>query len=117
MRANPRLSDKLLVRALVRWLDIADDDGFPRLADYRYPAPDVPHPVGRKAQARKIRDAQTDAGATPVYALVHGYGPVEDFRQRLEVGWTASQHGIWVNRYAYLTDRKLETIGEVCVKT
>lgn len=111
--ANPGLSDSLLVSALVRWLDIADDGGLPRLRDYTYPPPDVPHPVGPRAQRRKIVQARADAGDTPVYALAHGYGPVDDFRRRLEVAWNASPHGIWVNRYAYLDDDKLEIIGEV----
>ena len=111
--ANSGLSDRLLARALVSWLDIADDEGLPTLDDYRYPPPDVPHPVGPRAQARKIAQAQRDAGGTPVYALAHGYGPLDDFHQRLRVAHEASPHGLWINRYAYLTDRKLETIGEV----
>ena len=82
--------------------------------DYAYPPPDVPHPVGPQAQTRKIREAQRDAGHTPVYTLIHGYGPPADFRSRCEAGWNASKHGAWVNRYAYLTDEKLETIGQVC---
>ncbi len=114
LKANPGLSDTLLTKVLVRWLDIADDEGLPHLMDYSYPAPDVPHPVGERAQARKIRDAQHDAGRTPVYTLVHGYGPLEDFRKRLRTGWEASPHGIWVNRYAYLTDEKVQAIGEIC---
>ena len=111
--ANPNLSSAALVRALVSWLDIADDGGLPRLDDYSYPPPDVPHPVGEKAQARKIAQAQRDAGSTPVYALAHGYGPLADFRKRIEVAHRASPHGMWVNRYAYLSDEKLRAIGEV----
>ena len=37
-RANPAISDFLLVSALVRLLDIADDAGRPHLSDYRYPS-------------------------------------------------------------------------------
>ena len=114
LKANPGLSGDLLSSALVRWLDIADDDGFPTLTDYSYPPPDVEHPVGEEAQARKINQAQWDAGETPVYVLAHGYGPIDDFRKRLQVAWNSGRHGIWVNRYAYLTDEKLEAIGEIC---
>ena len=111
--ANPGLSAGPLVRALVNLLDIADDGGLPNLNDYRYPPPDVPHPVGPKAQARKIAQAQRDAGDTPIYVLAHGYGPLADYRTRMQVAWQAAEHGMWVNRYAYLTNEKLAVLGEV----
>ncbi len=82
---------------------------------YSYPPPDVPHPVGPLAQARKIRQAQREAGDTPVYVLAHGYGPLDDFRRRLEVARDAGDYGYWVNRYAYLSDDKLEVIRQVGV--
>lgn len=115
LEANPGLSSRLLAQALVRWLDIADDGGLATVEDYSYPDPDSPHPVGPLAQKRKIRQAQRDAGKTPVYVLAHGYGPVDDFRKRLEVAKEAGEHGYWVNRYAYLSDDKLEVIREVGV--
>ena len=112
-KANPKISKRRLVSALVKWIDLADDDGLPRLEDYSYPPPDVPHPVGDRAQTRKIRQAQGDAGETPILTLCHGYGPLDDFRRRLHVAWKASPHGIWVNRYAYLADEKLVEIGKL----
>lgn len=115
LSANPGLSSSLLARALVRWLDIADDGGLGTVEAYSYPPPDVPHPVGSRAQARKILQAQREAGDTPVYVLAHGYGPLEDFRRRLEVARDAGVHGYWVNRYAYLSDDKLEVIRDVGV--
>jgi hypothetical protein len=113
-QANPGISDRLLVRALVRLLDIADDDGLPRLADYGYPEPGVPHPAGEQAQARKIEQAQADAGSVPIYALAHAYGPPDDFRRRLRVAWRASRQHVWINRYGYLSDEKMKIVGEVC---
>jgi hypothetical protein len=117
MKANPKLSETLLVRALVRLLDIADNEGLPRLSDYAYPEPDVPHPVGAKAQARKIAQALMDAGKTPIYALAHSYGHPDDFAKRLEVAWKASPHGIWINRYGYLSDPKMKRVAEVCTRS
>ncbi len=113
-KVNPKLSEPLLVQALVRWFDMADGEGLPRLEDYGYPEPNVPHPAGAKAQARKLGQAQADAGAMPVYALAHAYGPVEDVRQRLQVAWQASRRGVWINRYGYLSDAKLKVVAEVC---
>jgi hypothetical protein len=106
-QANPALDSRRLARALVSLLDIADDGGLPSTDDYRYPKPDEPHPVGAQALIRKIEQAQRDAGDTPIYTLAHGYGPVADFRRRLEIAWRASPRGIWVNRYGYLSDEKL----------
>ncbi len=113
MEANPKLDEKLLTHALVRLLDIDDGPGLDTLAAYAYPGPDQPHAAGEHAMTRKIRQAQAEAGQTPIYALAHGYGPDEDFAKRLETAWQASPHGIWINRYAYLTDRKLDLVGEV----
>lgn len=111
MKANPGLNEELLVKALSQWLEIQDPPYSPRLADYRYPEPDEPHPVGVEAQIRKVREAQKAAGSTPVYAFIHGYGPVDDFKTRLAAGRAASDHGIWVNRYGYLRNEKITLLG------
>ncbi len=111
--ANLGLNETLLVRALLRVFDIVDNDGLHHLADYSYPEPDTPHPVGLGAQRRKIEQARLAAGEMPIYALAHGYGPEEDFRRRLLVVHEAASRRVWVNRYGYLTDRKLDIIGEV----
>ena len=113
-KANPGVSEVLLVKALVQWFDIADDTARTPLADWAYPEPDVPHPVGAKAQARKIREAQASAGATPVIALAHAYGPLDDFRRRVKVAYEAAGRRVWVNRYGYLSNAKLDAMGEVC---
>lgn len=113
LKANNGLSKKLLAKVLVRWLDIADDDGLASTDEYSYPGPKKPHPVGSKAMTRKIQQAQQAAGETPIYSLAHGYGPIKDYHRRLKVSAEASKHGFWVNRYAYLTDEKVRLIGQV----
>jgi len=112
--ANPGISETPLVHRLVEILGIADGHGLPHLSDYQYPDPETPHRAGPKAQSRKIQMAQRAAGKTPVYALAHGYGPLEDFRQRLEVAYRASRRRVWINRYGYLTEEKIDAIGAVC---
>jgi hypothetical protein len=113
LAANPGLDEQLLVKALVRMLDIADGEGLPHLTDYRYPEPLEAHPCGTEALKRKIRQTQASAGETPVYALAHGYGSAEDFRRRLTAANEASQHGFWINRYGYLSDEKLDIIRQL----
>lgn len=113
LAANPGISELLLVRALVTLLGIEDGEGSSELADYRYPAPDEAHPGGELAQSAKIVQAQTAAGSCPVYTLAHGYGPSDDFARRLEVAWNASPHGVWLNRYGYLSDEKLKIVGSL----
>ena len=116
MTANPGLSEVLLVKALVRFMDIADDGGFQHLNDYQYPEPDDDHPVGTDAIARKIRQARLEAGTVPVTALAHGYGPLADVGARLEAAWHASDGRVWMNRYCYLTNEKLDTIKAITSK-
>jgi hypothetical protein len=112
--ANPAIAGHpALPRALAALFDVVDDSGPDRLADWRYPEPDEPHPVGRHAQTRKLRAAQAEAGSTPVIALAHGYGPVGDFARRAATAWEAARGGIWVNRYGYLADAKLDALGAV----
>jgi hypothetical protein len=112
--ANRNVTESKLVAALLAWFDMTDGPSSLRLADYAYPETDEPHPAGLAAQARKIAQAQAEAGQTPILALAHGYGSAADFRRRLETAWRASSHGIWINRYGYLSDEKLAIIGEVC---
>lgn len=111
---NPGLNERLLVRALVNLLDLADEPVNAVIDDYGYPEPDEPHPIPNGPQVRKIEQALAAAGGrTPIYALVHGYGPVDDFRRRLRLVADSPAHGVWINRYGYLSDEKLDVIREV----
>jgi hypothetical protein len=114
MQANPGLKESLLTRRLAAILNLRDDAGPDHFSDYKYPGPDDPHQAGRLAQLHKIQAAQKEAGPTPVYALAHGYGPEQDFKARLETAWLASDRKVWINRYGYLTDAKLQTTGRIC---
>ncbi len=114
MQANPGISEALLTRRLASIFEIADGAGLPHLTDYAYPGPETPHHAGIQAQRHKIESAQKAAGATQVYALAHGYGPQADFEERLGVAWSASRKHVWINRYGYLTERKIDAIGSIC---
>ncbi len=109
VKGNPSLSGTLLAQALVRAMDI-DEQARGPLSWYHYPDPDTPHPVSSHALERKITQAKREAKC-PVYALAHGYGPTTDFLSRLKTAWHASDGRVWINRYAYLSDQKIERIA------
>jgi hypothetical protein len=110
---NPQVTEALLVSALFKLLQISDESAPTEISSVKYPSPDEPHLPSEGVQQRKIARAQLEAGDTPIAALVHGYGPVDDTLNRLSVGLRASNNRIWVNRYGYLCDEKLRKLGEL----
>ena len=112
---NPGLDERFVVRTLVNLMDLDDGDGRERMSDYGYPNPDEPHPIPNASQVRKIDQAVTAVnGRAAVYPLVHGYGPVDDFRRRLQLVKDSNGDGVWINRYGYLSDEKLDCIAGIC---
>jgi hypothetical protein len=112
-KANPQTDPALICRALHGFLEMNDRPAPARLEDWRYPEPDEAHPAGDGAMQRKIRAAVREAGSTPVYAIAHGYGPSADYIRRYQAAKQASPHGVWVNRYGYLSNAKLDAMGRV----
>jgi len=114
LNANPGLDETLLVRVLVGLMDLAEPGGGARaLANYHYPDPDEAHPIPSKTQARKLRQVvRAVGGRAQVHALVHGYGPLDDFRRRFALASQSPVDGVWVNRYGYLSDEKLAAVRE-----
>ena len=116
LKANPGLDQSLLLRALTNLFDIQDgaETATPTIADFRYPAPDEPHPISDPPQHRKIDEVlATVDGRIPVTPIVHGYGPYDDFCRRFAVVARSRADGAWVNRYGYLSDEKLDAIGRI----
>ena len=114
LAANPDLDETLLARALVALMDISDNPGPCQLDDYGYPAPDEPHPIPNEPQIRKIaKVCRATAGQAIVTPLVHGYGPPDDFRRRLQLVADSKADGVWINRYGYLGEEKLDAIADV----
>ena len=114
LAANPDLDETLLARTLVTLMDISDNPESCHLDDYGYPAPDEPHPIPNEPQARKIaKVCRATAGQAIVTPLVHGYGPPDDFRRRLQLVADSDADGVWINRYGYLGEEKLDAIADV----
>ena len=136
----PALDESLVAEALLLLFDVGDDLPRPLdPADVRYPEPDEPHPVGDASQRRKIAQARLECRAR-VEPIVHGYGTLEDFARRFRAAGAsagaepaarvaaapsapAASGGpapavaaraaprLWINRYGYLSDEKLDVIG------
>lgn len=113
VKANPQVAEDRVTRAVEHWLELSGMAGVRRLADFRYPEPEEAHPVADSAMESKIRAAREQAGNVPVYALAHGYGPVNDFARRLRVAYEAAGRRVWINRYGYLSDAKLDAVGRL----
>ena len=113
---TPGLDPALLAETLLLFFDVGDTLARPLDADsVRYPEPDEPHPVDDAAQRRKITQARLES-TVPVAPIVHGYGPDDDFSRRFRTAVAAAMGRVdggcvWVNRYGYLSDAKLGTIG------
>ena len=79
-------------------------------ATLRYPEPCDAHPVGAAAQRRKLDAAREAAGRVPVVAFAHTYGPVDDVVRRAGIA-RESGMPLWLNRYGYLSDAKLDALA------
>lgn len=114
LQRNTGLDEGLVVRALANVFDLSDEVTASRLAYYHYPEPHEAHPVPDAPQVRKIDQVLAETGGrTEVTALMHGYGPTDDFVRRFRIAAESPAHGVWINRYGYLSDEKLEAIGAV----
>ncbi len=108
---NPDLDEGLLVHTVASLFDLLDEGQELELGSLKYPAPDQKHPVGQDVQRHKIMQAMDAvSGRAKLYPIVHGYGPLEDFRERLRIGLRSPAPGVGINRYAFLSDAKLEAI-------
>ena len=111
--SNPTIKEAALVQMVYSLLDISDSQGPEKIEDVKYPGPLDPHLPTTGVQQRKFAQAQQEAGDTQVAALVHGYGPVDEFAQRFSLAYNASGNFAWINRYCYLSDHKLRVLGEI----
>ena len=114
LKHNPGLDEKLVVRTLAHLFDLGDVITAERIADYGYPEPHEPHPIPNDCQARRIEQICADVdGRMQVTPLMHGYGPRDDFARRFKIVADSPADGVWINRYGYLSDEKLDTVGRI----
>jgi hypothetical protein len=115
LRDNPGLGGHLAVSCiLARVFGLTDSPEKFKGAIAEYPEPDVAHPVDAAAMQEKLDEAVLASSPTKVFAMPHGYGPVRDFSERLKIAWNGASRKVWINRYGYLSDEKLDAVGRIC---
>ena len=114
LERNAGLDEALVVKALGHLFDLGDEIAATRLGDYGYPEPHEPHPIPDDCQVRRLEQAcaEVDDSAL-VTPLMHGYGPHDDFLRRFRLVAESQADGVWINRYGYLSDGKLDAVGRV----
>lgn len=112
LKANSSLTSPTLARALCHALSAVAPTP-PKCEQFEYPEPDEAHPVPLAALADKQSLVEATAPNTPIWPIAHSYGPNRDFSQRAQAVLAVSQDRLWVNRYAYLSDEKLDTLGKL----
>ncbi|MDA1069171.1 MAG: hypothetical protein O3C43_22015 [Verrucomicrobia bacterium] len=109
---NPELSKSLLAECLVKGFDAYSPT--PASSDqFEYPQRDENHLVDLESFTRRQTQVESWAGDTPVWPIAHAYGPVKDFQKRAGAVLAASKNRLWINRYAYLSDEKLEALSQL----
>jgi hypothetical protein len=111
--ANPALAESPdLGPALMRAFGVDDwPEHYASRSAIRYPEPEEPHPAGAAQQRAKIMSAAAESAPVPVTAFAHGYGPVADVEDRVRIAFDAAGGRVFVNRYGYLSNAKLDAIG------
>jgi hypothetical protein len=101
-------SQDALAAAIAQRFSLVDDatDGI----GLHYPEPHEAHPVGARAQQEKLKIAQTSTAGVPVTAFVHSYGPLADVLARYQLAAKVCD-ALWINRYGYLSDAKIDAIA------
>lgn len=112
---NPDLDERLIVAALLALFGMhpPHEEHRQRLSDYGMPKPTEPHPLTAADIRRKLEQVNAQvAGTARVEAYVHSYQPVKTFNELMVAMEDTEIDGVWVQRYGYLSDEKLEVLTD-----
>jgi hypothetical protein len=112
--AKGKLSD-IGRESIRRYLGFSESPAFQDESECHYPGPATPHPASDRVIREKILSTRSAMTCGSARFIVHGYGPPSDFARRLSVTWEASKGSVEINRYSYLSDEKLDLIGQICL--
>ncbi len=111
-RENSGLSRELVAKCLCRTFEAVSPT--PATSDeFDYPGPEDIHPVSLTALEEKQRLAEAESVNAPIWPLSHAYGLTPDMVERSRAIFSVSKKRLWINRYAYLTDEKIDALGEM----
>lgn len=109
---NSRVSEATLAAFLARVFDAVRP--VPDTIDkFHYPEPNEPHPVDPGSLAGKFALVKSMTRGPTLWPIAHSYGPAEDFIRRSKAVLEVSDNRLWVNRYAYLSEEKLEALSDL----
>ena len=66
--------------------------------------------IGRHGAPWTPDTARAEAGRVPIIAFAHSYGPLRDVVARTTLA-ASSGLPVWINRYGYLSDAKIDALG------
>jgi len=111
LKWNPNLPERLVLDTLVECLDLQDDLSPRSMAQYHIPAPAEDHPAKPETWRTKIDEVVADVGGrAPVYAYSHSYRSEAQWKRVVAVLRDSPADGMWVQRYDYLSDTKLDIL-------
>jgi hypothetical protein len=110
---NPRLSESQILDALVEWMDLPDDIEERSFAEYRIPAPMELHPAKLEVYRERLDEVVDQVGGrAKCLPFAHAYLPEPQWKRMIALIRDSRVDGMWVQMYGYLSDRKLEILGE-----
>jgi hypothetical protein len=111
---NPDLSERQLLDALVDILELPDDNAPRSFAQYHIPAPHEDHPARPECWREKLDEVVDQVGGRAAcYALAHSYRSLAQWKRMIAVVRDSRVDGMWVQRYDYLSDDKLDALARM----
>lgn len=109
---NTDLPEDLVVRAVLTDFGISGGDRALTPSAFGMPGPEESHPLSARDVVAKIENVTKSLDAsTRCEAYLHSYQPAADFDQLLGAVNQLDIAGIWVQRYGYLSDEKLDILA------
>lgn len=112
---SPQLSPRLVLDATKALYQVptSPEEGRKGLEDYTMPGPDQPHPITMSALTAKLVEAKRQvAPSSRLEAYLHSYRPADELARVLDATAASGADGTWIQRYGYLSDRKMDVIRD-----